>query len=76
MRYRKKVQTSTNQQSKPTLTRTESNTDCVTPSSNMSQNALNQPFSFPDGGWVCSQCQNYNFSGRVKCNRCQKVKTK
>lgn len=33
-------------------------------------------FSFPDGGWVCCQCQNYNFSGRVKCNRCQKQKTK
>ena len=33
-------------------------------------------FSFPDGGWVCSQCQNYNFLGRVKCNRCQKPKSK
>jgi len=29
-------------------------------------------FAFPDGGWVCSCCQNYNFSGRNKCNRCQK----
>lgn len=36
----------------------------------------NTNFNFPDGGWVCSQCQNYNFSGRVKCNRCNKVKTK
>lgn len=33
-------------------------------------------FSFPDGGWVCSFCQNYNFYGRVKCNRWSKVKTK
>ncbi|CDW78045.1 zinc ran binding protein [Stylonychia lemnae] len=41
-----------------------------------STSAANTNFSFPDGGWVCSQCQNYNFSGRVKCNRCNKVKTK
>jgi hypothetical protein len=33
-------------------------------------------FSFPDGGWVCSFCQNYNFYGRVKCNRCSKAKNK
>lgn len=33
-------------------------------------------FNFPDGGWVCSSCQNYNFMGRVKCNRCQKQKSK
>lgn len=33
-------------------------------------------FSFPDGGWVCSFCQNYNFYGRTKCNRCSKAKTK
>ena len=33
-------------------------------------------FSFPDGGWVCSSCQNYNFCGRVKCNRCKKAKSK
>ena len=32
-------------------------------------------FDFPDGGWVCSQCQNYNFQGRQKCNRCNKSKT-
>jgi len=29
---------------------------------------------FPGGGWVCSQCQNYNFNGRKKCNRCKKDK--
>ena len=33
-------------------------------------------FDFPDGGWVCSGCQNYNFLGRQKCNRCHKQKTK
>ena len=33
-------------------------------------------FAFPDGGWVCSQCQNYNFAGRVRCNRCTKQKSK
>ena len=32
-------------------------------------------FSFPEGGWVCSTCQNYNFYGRHKCNRCQKLKS-
>lgn len=31
-----------------------------------------EEFDFPDGGWVCSSCQNYNFFGRQKCNRCQK----
>lgn len=33
-------------------------------------------FCFPDGGWVCSLCQNYNFYGRLKCNRCGKAKSK
>lgn len=33
-------------------------------------------FKFPDGGWVCLACQNYNFCGRVRCNRCGKNKTK
>jgi hypothetical protein len=33
-------------------------------------------FDFPDGGWVCSDCQNYNFYGRPKCNRCLKQKSK
>ena len=31
-------------------------------------------FSFPDGGWVCARCQNYNFQGRKDCNRCSKKK--
>ena len=29
---------------------------------------------FPNGGWVCSSCQNYNFNGRKKWNRCKKSK--
>ena len=37
--------------------------------------AMKENFDFPDGGWVCSQCQNYNFKGRVKCNRCHKSKS-
>ena len=36
----------------------------------------NNAFSFPDGGWVWSFCQNYNFFGRVKWNRWTKIKTK
>ena len=36
---------------------------------------MKENFDFPDGGWVCSQCQNYNFKGRVKCNRCHKSKS-
>ena len=31
-------------------------------------------FRFPDGGWECSKCQNYNFKGRKTCNRCKKAK--
>lgn len=33
-------------------------------------------FKFPEGGWVCLECENYNFQGPAKCNRCGKVKTK
>ena len=33
-------------------------------------------FEFPDGGWECSKCQNYNFRGRKECNRCKKVRSK
>lgn len=32
-------------------------------------------FDFPDGGWECSKCQNYNFKGRKECHRCKKPKT-
>merc|ERR1711990_887458 len=31
-------------------------------------------FDFPDGGWECRQCQNYNFKGRKECFRCKKAK--
>lgn len=40
------------------------------------KDASKSEFDFPDGGWVCSGCQNYNFFGRQKCNRCLKIKTK
>ena len=29
-------------------------------------------FSFPEGGWVCRPCQNYNFAHRNTCHRCKK----
>ena len=29
-------------------------------------------FAFPDGGWECFACSNYNFKGRTKCFRCKK----
>lgn len=29
---------------------------------------------FPPGGWECSKCFNYNFSGRWFCKRCKKTK--
>ena len=32
-------------------------------------------FKFPEGGWECSKCQNYNFKGKKKCHRCKKVKS-
>ena len=40
------------------------------------KNSSKAQFKFPEGGWVCLDCQNYNFCGRVKCNRCGKNKTK
>lgn len=42
----------------------------------LSKRKSTKSFKFPDGGWVCLACQNYNFYGRVKCNRCGKAKTK
>ena len=33
-------------------------------------------FEFPDGGWECSNCQNYNFKGRKECFRCKKARSK
>ena len=31
--------------------------------------------NLPEDGWVCSNCQNYNFARRKSCNRCKKVRT-
>jgi len=31
-------------------------------------------FEFPEGGWECSTCSNYNFKGRKQCHRCKKDK--
>ena len=31
-------------------------------------------FNFPEGGWECGKCLNYNFKGRRICFRCQKPK--
>jgi len=33
-----------------------------------------EEFAFPDGGWECGMCNNYNFKGRAKCFRCKKVR--
>jgi len=52
------------------LTNLELNVDKV------QQAEKKKSFKFPEGGWVCSICQNYNFCGRVYCNRCGKTKTK
>lgn len=35
---------------------------------------MGQDFKFPDGGWECSKCQNYNFKGRKNCHRCKKAR--
>ena len=32
-------------------------------------------YEFPDGGWECSKCANYNFKGRKSCFRCKKSKS-
>jgi hypothetical protein len=34
----------------------------------------NRQFDFPEGGWECKKCQNYNFKGRKECFRCKKGK--
>jgi hypothetical protein len=36
--------------------------------------ARKNDFKFPEGGWECSKCQNYNFKGRKECHRCKKIK--
>ena len=60
-----------------TKSRRKNSSNMLMPTKKMSQMTNSSTnFNFPDGGWVCSQCQNYNFSGRVKCNRCNKGKSK
>ena len=31
---------------------------------------VKKPFEIREGDWTCSNCNNLNFSFRVKCNRC------
>ena len=33
-----------------------------------------KPFEIREGDWTCSNCNNLNFSFRVKCNRCELAK--
>lgn len=35
---------------------------------------MKKSFDFPEGGWECKKCQNYNFKGRKECFRCKKAK--
>ena len=39
-----------------------------------SDRKMNPNFQFPESGWSCGACRNYNFSGREICNRCNKQK--
>jgi len=39
-----------------------------------SEHSKKKQFDFPEGGWECSKCQNYNFKGRKECYRCKKAK--
>jgi hypothetical protein len=45
---------------------------------NLEENQMSRDqanFEFPDGGWECGKCQNYNFKGRKACYRCKKAKS-
>ena len=33
-----------------------------------------KPFEIREGDWTCSNCNNLNFSFRIKCNRCELAK--
>ena len=44
------------------------------PKESVKETKPNNDFKFPDGGWECSKCQNYNFKGRKECHRCKKPK--
>jgi hypothetical protein len=39
------------------------------------QKNKNYEYKFPEGGWECSRCHNYNFKGRKECRRCKKPRT-
>jgi hypothetical protein len=56
----------------------EDNTACNSGHSSCSEEKpmpqSRKSFDFPDGGWECSKCQNYNFKGRKECFRCKKGK--
>ena len=34
-----------------------------------------ESYVFPEGGWVCSKCDNYNFKNKKICHRCKKAKS-
>ena len=38
----------------------EPDSECLTKAASAGANS----YKFPDGGWECSKCQNYNFKGR------------
>lgn len=55
----------------------EENTACNSGHSSCSEEKpieKKKSFDFPEGGWECSKCQNYNFKGRKECFRCKKSK--
>lgn len=51
------------------------NAPCFKPTFMKTEGPTQQIFAFPEGGWECSKCQNYNFKGRDNCYRCKKEKS-
>jgi len=49
----------------------EKTTSCNSTKIDSAGNILNS-YDFPEGGWECSTCSNYNFKGRKCCYRCKK----
>ena len=45
------------------------------PANNSNPNGNNSQTSIREGDWICSVCNNLNFSFRKECNRCQAIKT-
>jgi len=58
----------------PTFTAFQPQIESVVEKSSQEIEKKAQDFKFPDGGWECSKCQNYNFKGRKECHRCKKSK--